>query len=99
MLRVYHFLLNTAIMWSYEVAEKGRILLVTNKDTSKDWLAVLKAATLKNGDIIVVDPFCSAAWQDAHVDLGENLVELRLNTHYMPVIEEMQDALMAYQTG
>lgn len=73
--KVFHSPINTDSRKAYSVAEMGTIGLVPDRNCVKDWLSILRAADLQKADIIVLDPFCVAAWSDARPDVdmvGQN---------------------------
>ena len=51
---------------AYTIAEIGEIGMKPNLTTANTWLEILRAAELREGDIVMVDPFSTVAWMDGN---------------------------------
>ena len=79
----------------------GQIGIRPNKSTAKEWKAVLEAADIQRGDVVVMDPFCVVAWKDAREDIPIINAEPHLNVPYVPELRdntELREAMWAVTT-
>ena len=89
---------------AYKIAEITRIGMSPTRNEGKNWLAIMEAVGIRKNDIVLIDPFSTAAWVDAVQEDNQKLLEPHMIAPVVPPLEEnqaLQDAIIGikFMTG
>ena len=87
---------NTDDWRAFDVAEVGENVSYPTREDARTWVKILEAANIMDGDIVLLDIFTQATWEDIGVPKGTTLPEPHMIAPVIPTLADnkrMQEAV------